>query len=97
MKHNKGIQCSVNSYIASGVALVDGEAHQFTLEVQERDARKVRAYVADQMGCTASNVLVNFKLEKHKFSIDCTYDDLVNALNEMHIHYTEKAQSEEAK
>jgi len=94
MKHNRGIQCVVNEYEASGVALVDGESHQFKYSVARRDAREAKAYVADQMGTSSSQVLVNFKMRKHKFSIDCDYEDLLDILKEKGISFTEKTQSE---
>ena len=97
MKNSKGIQCVVNEYEVSGVALVDGESHPFKYSMTKRDARAAKAYVADQMGTNSSQVLVNFMLKKHKFSIDCDYKELVNLLSEAGISFTEKTESEAEK
>lgn len=94
VKHNRGIQCVINEYVVSGVALVDGESHQFKYSVTKRDAREAKAYVADQMGTSPSQVLVNFEMKKHKFSIDCDYAELVDMLKEHGISFTEKAESD---
>lgn len=97
MKHSRGIQCVVNEYEVTGVALVAGESHQFKYSVTKRDAREVKAYVADQMGTSPSQVLVNFEMKKHKFSIDCDYEELMNVLREHGISFTEKTESEAEK
>lgn len=97
MKNNKGIQCTVNEYEVSGVALVDGNSHAFKYSMTERNARAAKAYVADQMGTSPSQVLVNFELKKHKFSIDCDYVELVDMLRERGISFTEKTESEAEK
>lgn len=94
VKNSKGIQCVVNEYEVSGVALVNGESHQFSYSMTKRDARAAKAYVADQMGTSTSQVLVNFTLKKHKFSIDCDYRELVDMLKEHRISFTEKTESE---
>jgi hypothetical protein len=97
VKNTKGIQCVVNEYEVSGVALVDGESHPFKYSATKRNARASKAYVADQMGTSSSQVLVNFTLKKHKFSIDCDYEELVNMLKEHGINFTEKTQEEPEK
>lgn len=97
MKNNKGVQCVVNEYEVSGVALVDGNSHSFKYSMTERNARSAKAYVADQMGTSPSQVLVNFKMKKHKFSIDCDYEELVDMLKEYGISFTEKTESEAEK
>ena len=97
MKNNKGIQCVVNEYEVSGVALVDGSSHTFRYSMTERNAREAKVYVADQMGTSPSQVLVNFELKKHKFSIDCDYAELVDMLKERGINFTEKTESEAEK
>jgi hypothetical protein len=93
MKNNRGIHCVVNEYEVSGVALVDGTSHPFKYSMTERNARAAKAYVANQMGTIPSQVLVNFELKKHKFSIDCDYEELVNMLRDNRISFTEKTES----
>ena len=97
MKNNKGIQCSVNEYEISGIALVDGESHKFKFSMPERNARKAKAYVADQMGTSPSQVLINFELKKRKFTIDCTYEEIVDLLGNRGISFTEKTEDEPEK
>lgn len=97
MKNNKGIQCVVNEYEVSGVALVNGVSNAFKYSMTERNTRAAKAYVADQMGTSPSQVLVNFELKKHKFSIDCDYVELVNMLKDNGISFTEKTESEAEK
>lgn len=94
MKNNKGIACVCNSYEVSGVALVDGEAQPFTYTTDVRDARKAKAYVADQMGTSPSQVLLNYTLKKQKFSIECSYDKLMDVLAAADISITKKTDSD---
>ena len=97
MKNNKGISCVCNSYEVSGVALVDGEAQPFTYTTDVRDARKAKAYVADQMGTNQSQVLLNYTLKKQKFSIECSYDKLMDILAAADISVTKKTDSDSEK
>lgn len=85
MKNNKGIQCKVNNYHVTGIAIVDGNPQSVTFESPFRDARLAKKLVADQLNIKASQVLVNFELEKRAFTINCTYDELMNALGAANI------------
>lgn len=85
MKNNKGIQCKVNNYHVTALAVVDGTPSQITFDANERNARDARKFAAEQFGVKASQVLVNFELEKRSFTIGCTYDELMNALGAANI------------
>ena len=84
MKNNKGISCQCNRYKVSGFAMVEGAPKQFEYEVQHRDARAAKQAIAEQFGCSASQVLVNFELRKHKFTINCEYYELVLLIHYVH-------------
>ena len=94
MKNNKGVSCVCNDYVVSGFAMVNGEAKEFEFNTQYRDARSAKKAVAEQYGCSTSQVLVNFELKKHKFTINCSYGDLVGYLSEVGITITEKTESD---
>lgn len=97
MKNNKGISCVCNVYKVTGFAMVSGEAKAFEFETPYRDAKAAKQAVAEQYCCSASQVLVNFELRKHKFTINCSYCDIVGYLNEVGIEITEKTQEEAEK
>ena len=97
VKNNKGVSCTCNQYIVSGFAMVNGEPKKFEYEVQHRDARAAKQAVAEQYGCSASQVLVNFQLKKRKFTVNCSYDDFMNALRAYDIAITEKTETESEK
>lgn len=97
MKNTKGISCTCNQYFVTGFAMVGGAPKQFNFETQYRDARAAKQAVAEQYGCSASQVLVNFELRKHKFVIESSYEDLVDCLDNAGIRFTEKAESEPEK
>lgn len=97
VKNNKGISCQCNIYKVSGFAMVNGAPKQFEYEVQHRDARAAKQAVAEKFGCSSSQVLVNFELRKHKFTIDCEYGELVDILNNAGVIFTEKTDTESEK
>lgn len=80
MRTTKGIACKVNSYDVTAIAIVDGEAKSFSFETDTRDARAAKKSVAETAGVSASQVIVNFKLVKHNFTIDTDYENLVKVL-----------------
>ena len=86
MKTTKGISCKVNSYNVTAIAIVDGEAKSFSFETDTRDARAAKKSVAEHAGVPASQVIVNFKLVKHTFTIDTDYENLVKVLTANDIH-----------
>lgn len=86
MRTNKGISCKVNSYNVTAIAIVDGEAKSFSFETDTRDARAAKKSVAEAAGVPASQVIVNFKLVKHSFTIDTDYENLVKVLTANNIH-----------
>ena len=85
MKNTKGIACKVNHYNITAIAVKDGAPVSVTFEADERNARAAKKFAADQMGVKASQVLVSFELEKREFTIDCSYDALMNALGAANI------------
>ena len=85
MKNTKGIACKVNHYNITAIAVKDGAPVSVTFEADERNARAAKKFAADQMGVKASQVLVSFELEKREFIIDCSYDELMNALGAANI------------
>ena len=97
MKNTKGISCTCNQYVVSGLAMVNGEPRKFEYEVDHRDARAAKQSVAEQYGCSASQVLVNFQLKKRKFIVNCSYDDFMNALGACNFSITEKTETESEK
>ena len=97
VKNNKGISCTCNQYFVSGFAMVDGAPKAFEFEMQYRDARATKQAVAERFGCSASQVLVNFELRKHKFTINSSYEDLVYILNNAGVSFTEKTGTESEK
>lgn len=80
MRTSKGIACKVNSYTVTAIAIVDGEAKSFSFETDTRDARAAKKYIAEHAGVPASQVIVDFKLVKHNFTIDTDYENLVKVL-----------------
>lgn len=86
MRTTKGIACKVNSYTVTAIAIVDGEAKSFSFETDTRDARAAKKSVAEAAGVPASQVIVDFKLVKHAFTIDTDYENLVKVLTKNHIH-----------
>lgn len=90
MKNIKGTVCTMNTYHVEGVAMVDGKPVTFEDFVGERDARADKARYAASFGCKATNVLVNYTLEKRKFIINSSdYDTIVSALAYKDITVTE--------
>lgn len=85
MKNTKGIACKVNKYHVTAIAVKDGTPVSITFDANERNARDAKKFAAEQMGVKASQVLVSFELEKRAFTINCTYDELMNALNAANI------------
>lgn len=94
MKNTKGIACKVNHYHVTATAIVDGEVKSYTFDTYARDARAAKKSVAEALDIPASKVLVDFKLEKREFVIDCGYDELINALEAAHIGVTFKDASD---
>ena len=86
MRTAKGISCKVNSYTVTAIAIVDGEAKSFSFETDTRDARAAKKYIAEHAGVPASQVIVEFKLVKHTFTIDTDYENLVQVLTANDIH-----------
>lgn len=85
MKNTKGIACKVNHYNITAIAVKDGAPVSITFEANERNARAAKKFAAEKMGVKASQVLVSFELEKREFIIDCSYDELMNALGAANI------------
>lgn len=81
MKNNKGIQCKVNEYTVTAIAVVDGKPSQLAFKTNVRDARAARKFAADKFGVKSSQVLVNYELNKRAFTIQCDVDTLIDALN----------------
>lgn len=80
MKNTKGIACKVNNYHVTAIAVVEGEPKQLVFDTPERNAREAKKFAANEFGVKASQVLVNFELQKREFVIDSTYDALTVAL-----------------
>ena len=80
MRSTKGIACKVNSYNVHAIAIVDGAVQSFGFESETRDARSAKKYIAEHAGVPASQVIVDFKLVKHTFTIDTDYENLVKVL-----------------
>lgn len=85
MKNTKGIACKVNHYHVTAIAVKDGAPVSITFDANERNAREAKKYAAAVLGVKASQVLVSFELEKREFIINCTYDELLNALGAANI------------
>lgn len=85
MKNTKGIACKVNHYNITAIAVKDGAPVSITFESEERNARDAKKFAADELGVKASQVLVSFELEKREFIINCSYDELMNALGAANI------------
>lgn len=85
MKNTKGIACKVNNYHVTAIAVKDGAPVSITFDANERNARDAKKFAADKLGVKASQVLVSFELEKRAFIIDCSYDELMNALADANI------------
>lgn len=85
MKNTKGIACKSNHYTVMATAIVDGEVKSYTFDTDTRDARAAKKSVADALGIPTSKVLVDFKLEKRAFIINCSYDALMNVLDAANI------------
>lgn len=85
MKNTKGIACKVNNYHITAIAVKDGAPVSITFDAEARDARTAKKFAAEKMGVKASQVLVSFELEKREFIIDCSYDELMNALGDANI------------
>lgn len=88
MKNTKGIVCKVNRYHVTAIAVKDGQPVSITFDANERNAREAKKFAADKLGVKASQVLVSFELEKRAFIIDCSYDELMNALDDANIEVT---------
>ena len=85
MKNTKGIACKVNHYHITAIAVKDGAPVSITFDANERNARDAKKFAADELGVKASQVLVEFTLEKRSFTINCSYDELMIALRDMNI------------
>ena len=85
MKNTKGIACKVNHYHVTAIAVKDGAPVSIAFDASERNAREAKKFAAEKLGVKASQVLVSFELEKREFIIDCSYDELLNALGDAHI------------
>lgn len=85
MKNTKGIACKVNHYHVTAIAVKDGAPVSITFDASERNARDAKKFAAEKLGVKASQVLVSFELEKRAFTINCTYDELMNALGAANI------------
>lgn len=85
MKNTKGIACKVNKYHVTAIAVKDGSPVSIMFDANERNAREAKKFAAAQMDVKASQVLVSFELEKRAFNINCTYDELMNALGAANI------------
>lgn len=85
MKNIKGIACKVNHYHVTAIAVKDGAPVSITFDAEARDTRASKKAAAYALGVKASNVLVSFELEKREFIIDCSYDELMNALGAANI------------
>ena len=85
MKNTKGIACKVNNYHITAIAVKDGAPVSITFDTEARDARAAKKFAAEKMGVKASQVLVSFELEKREFIINCSYDELMNALGAANI------------
>lgn len=85
MKNTKGILCKVNHYHITAIAVKDGAPVSITFDAEARDARAAKKFAAEKLGVKASQVLVSFELEKRAFTINCTYDELMNALGAANI------------
>ena len=85
MKNTKGIACKVNKYHVTAIAVKDGSPVSITFDAEARDARTAKKFAADKLGVKASQVLVSFELEKRAFTINCTYDELMNAIGAANI------------
>lgn len=88
MKNIKGISCKVNHYHVTAIAVKNGTPVSITFDATERNSREAKKFAARELGVKASQVLVNFTLEKQSFIIDTDYDTLMNALNDSNIHVT---------
>lgn len=94
MKNTKGIACKVNHYHVTAIAVKDGAPVSITFDAEARDARAAKKFAAEALGVKASNVLVSFELEKREFIIDCSYDELMNALGAANIEVAFKVASD---
>lgn len=91
MKHNTGISCTFNEYTVTAIAIKDGETLQTSFKMQERNKRAAAAIAAEAFGVKPARVIVDFKLEKRAFTIDCDYTALMNALGAADIPVTTEA------
>lgn len=88
MKNIKGISCKVNQYHVTAIAVRNGQPVSITFDATQRNGRDAKKFAASELGVKASQVLVNFELEKKSFIIDADYDTLMNALSASDIHVT---------
>lgn len=80
------IECKERHYHVTGVAFVDGEAQTLEYNTEERDARAEKKAIAAQFGVKAAQVAVNIVPSKSKFEIDCSFEQLMEALEEADIN-----------
>ena len=97
MKNIKGIQCKINQYTVTAIAVVNGKPEQIVFKTNERDAREARKFAADKFGVKASQVLVSYELNKLNFNIHCDIDTLFGILNDANISYDVADNSEDEK
>lgn len=81
MKNTKGIVCTVNEYVISGVAMVDSKPVTFEDATTVRNAREDKARIAKSLGCKPSAIILNYKLNKRRFTIASSdTDSVINLL-----------------
>lgn len=81
MKNTKGIVCTVNEYVISGVAMVNGRPVTFEDATTVRNAREDKARIAKSLGCKPSAVILDYTLNKRRFTIASNdTDSIINLL-----------------
>lgn len=70
MKSSKGISCTANAYTVVAIVNTSDGIKQLEFPVNRRDARAHKATVAGRFGVKSSQVLVNYTLNKRRFTID---------------------------
>lgn len=95
MRIQNGISVKVNSYEATGVAVVDGSTKTVKFTTPIRDQKAVKKFIAEKLGVPAARVIVDFKLVKNTITINANIDTLVAALDAANIEYTNSADNED--
>ncbi len=70
MKSSKGISCTANAYTVIAIVNTSDGIKQLEFPANRRDARVHKAAVAGRFGVKSSQVLVNYTLNKRRFTID---------------------------